>query len=518
MAKLAPDYAGLLARHAKIHGALFGRMRLDLGGGADHALTTEELLAKTTDAEPSRALIEKEFDAGRYNIISSTGELPPNLQGVWGGTYDPALGQRLHPQRQRPLGHRRQPDGQHARADAGLHVLHRVARPLAGDQREALFGARGIVLPSRSTTHGYNNAFAAEFPGGILGRRAPAWAAHFFYDYYLYTGDREFLAGHALPFMEKAALFFEDYLYEGPDGKYVFTPTQSPENTPGNTKSQVTFNATMDVAVAKELLRNTIAASRELGVNADKIPVWEKMLAKMPDYMIDEDGSIKEWLTPRLDEQRRPPPLLAALSALRRHAGGDRPEPRAAGRVQAAASSSSSTATGQRDNQSGFMSFGLVQLGQAAASLGEGELAYRCLVHLVNRFWLQQPRLDAQRQVAVQHGHQRRHAGGDHQDAGGFGSRRRSGCCPPARQPGPRGRSKASCAAARSRSSAWPGTARRSRRPSLGQGAGHPAVRARGDRHGGRHEGRGWDPGRGRREEPHALACPPAGRSRSRSG
>ncbi len=34
------------------------------------------------------------------------------------------------------------------------------------------------------------------------------------------------------------------------------------------------------------------------------------------------------------------------------------------------------------------MSFGLVQLGQAATSLGERELAYHCLKHLVNRFWL----------------------------------------------------------------------------------------------------------------------------------
>ena len=25
------------------------------------------------------------------------------------------------------------------------------------------------------------------------------------------------------------------------------------------------------------------------------------MLAKMPDYMIDDDGIIKEWLTPRLE-------------------------------------------------------------------------------------------------------------------------------------------------------------------------------------------------------------------------
>jgi hypothetical protein len=38
--------------------------------------------------------------------------------------------------------------------------------------------------------------------------------------------------------------------------------------------------------------------------------------------------------------------------------------------------------------RSGFMSFGLVQLGQAATSLGENELAYECLKHLVNRFWL----------------------------------------------------------------------------------------------------------------------------------
>src|SRR5512143_2719270 len=100
--------------------------------------------------------------------------------------------------------------------------------------------------------------------------------------------------------MEKAALFFEDYLFEGPDGKYVFSPTQSPENDRSNTRSQTTFNATMDVAAAKELLQSTIAASRELGANRDKIPVWEKMLAKMPAYLVNGDGAVQEWLTPQL--------------------------------------------------------------------------------------------------------------------------------------------------------------------------------------------------------------------------
>src|SRR5439155_7171782 len=36
----------------------------------------------------------------------------------------------------------------------------------------------------------------------------------------------------------------------------------------------------------------------------------------------------------------------------------------------------------------GYMSFGLVQLGQAAASLGDKDLAYRSFRPLVNRYWL----------------------------------------------------------------------------------------------------------------------------------
>jgi hypothetical protein len=89
LSKIAGDYGQLVERHARLHGELFKRVRLDLGGGADHQLTSEELIAKSSDEAPSRALIEKTFDAGRYNIISSTGELPPTLQGVWAGTWDP---------------------------------------------------------------------------------------------------------------------------------------------------------------------------------------------------------------------------------------------------------------------------------------------------------------------------------------------------------------------------------------------------------------------------------------------
>lgn len=45
----------------------------------------------------------------------------------------------------------------------------------------------------------------------------------FYWDYYLYTRNREFLRRRALPFMEESVAFFEDFLTEGADGKYIVT-------------------------------------------------------------------------------------------------------------------------------------------------------------------------------------------------------------------------------------------------------------------------------------------------------
>ena len=333
----------------------------------------------------SRALIEKQFDAARYNIISATGELPPNLQGVWGGTYVPGWASDYTHNGNVPSAIAANLMGNMPELTLAYTSYIESLVPDMELNAKHLFGARGIVLPSRTTTHGYNNALAPNFAGGMWVSGA-GWAAHYFYDYYLHTGDRKFLADHALPFMEKATLFFEDYLYEGPDGKYVFSPTTSPENTPSNTDSQATFNATMDVSVARELLRNTIAASRELGRNSDKIPVWEEMLGKMPDYMITDSGIIKEWLTPKLannDAHRHSSQLYALYDGM--------PEEIAASpELQAAFRKSVEYKLKEhwQEDQRGFMSFGLVQLGQVSTSLGEGELAYHCLKHLVNRFWL----------------------------------------------------------------------------------------------------------------------------------
>lgn len=220
------------------------------------------------------------------------GDRSPALAGIWGGTYTPPWsGDYTHNGNVQSaissvlMGN--MPKLMKAYTDYMESIIHYMEI-----NANNMFGARGIVLPSRSSTTAFNNAMNASFAGGFWVAGA-AWASHYFYDYYLYTGHTKFLADHALPFMKKSVLFFEDYLYTGPDGKYIFSPRQSPENTPKNSNSQGSFNATMDMAAAKELIQSTITASQTLGVNSDKIDLWTSILKVMPAYMINEEDMVK---------------------------------------------------------------------------------------------------------------------------------------------------------------------------------------------------------------------------------
>jgi len=387
LAKISPDYEALLAGQAKLHGELFNRVKLDLGGSAgDHKKSTEELLDISTWEDINLALLEKQFDAGRHNIISSTGKLPPNLQGIWGGTYVPNWASDFTHNGNVPSAIAANLPGNMPELTPAYTSYIESLLPDLQLNAKHLFGARGVVLPSRTSTNGYNNAYEKNFAGGMWVAGAGK-AARFFYDYYLFTGDKDFLAKHAVPYMEQVALFFEDYLYEDEKGQYIFSPTQSPENWPAGSKSQATFNATMDVAVAKEVIGNLIQASRILGINADKLAFWEAMLKKMPPYMLNEDGIIKEWLTPKLgnNDAHRHSSQLYPLYYVMPDEIDQNPKLKEGFRK----SVEFKLAEHWKDKEDrGFMSFGLIQLGQVVSTLGDGELSLLCLRHLVNRFWL----------------------------------------------------------------------------------------------------------------------------------
>lgn len=391
--KIKPDYAALLARHAKVHGALFNRARLDLGGGTDHKLTSEELLAKSCAMKYPAALLGKEFDAARYAVISSSGDLFPNLQGIWSGTYGPTWSGDFTL-------------NGNVECAIGANLSANMAECLLPffDYLEAhmeefrinakrFYDCRGIFVPSRASSHGLKNSFDGNWCMTFWTAGA-GWMSQFYYDYYLYTGDKKFLRDRALPFMREAALFYEDFLIEGPNGKLMFSPSYSPENHPGNSDSQACINAAMDLGVARELLRNCIAASKALGTGEDDIRRWTAIYAKLPDYQI-KDGAVKEWSTPLLDDNnahRHASHLYELLAGMPDAIATNAPLREAFGvtlenRLDVRRAEFAPGGKGPSGRPPGEMAFGIVQQGLAAASLRQGEDCGEIINWLSHNYW-----------------------------------------------------------------------------------------------------------------------------------
>jgi len=386
------DFDVLLARHARIHGGVFNRVNMDLGGGADRNLSSEELIRKSTFGNLNPALLEKVFDAGRYNILSSSGELFPYLQGLWTGTYGP------------PWSGSYTLNGnvQTAIAANMSANLAECLLPFFGFMEDhidelrlnakQLFGCRGICFPSVASTHLLNNHFDANWCMTFWTAGA-GWASYFFYDYYEYTGDKEFLSTRAYPFMKEAALFYEDFLTKGEDCKYIFSPSYSPENNPSNSKAQASVNAAMDIGVARQLLNNCISAATILKTDADKVKQWKRMLADMPEYLVNEKGALKEWATPLLadnESHRHCSHLYALYYGIPDEMAADTKLLNAfdeALKVKINLRRREFKGESVNGRPPGEMAFGLVLQGFVAASLRKADVCAELVDWLSNKYW-----------------------------------------------------------------------------------------------------------------------------------
>jgi alpha-L-fucosidase 2 len=384
LGKLGGHFGKLLSAHVKIHKALFDRVSIDLGGNSENSkLSTEQMLDKAQSGVFNPALAEKEFYAARYHLISAIGINPPNLQGIWGGTTSAPWSGDYTTNGNLPVAISSLLSAN--LPELMLPTFNLLERNMKDFETNAkvLFNAGGIHVPSRLSSHGLNNHFDATWPMTFWTAGA-AWYGMYYYDYYLYTGDKEFLRNRALPFMEKAAKFYEDFLIKGTNGKYMFIPSYSPENNPANNPSQACINATMDVMAANQLLTNCINASQTLNINADKVAKWKQMLADMPPYEINSDGELREWMWPGIKENHAHrhvshlyglfdmmDPIVKNNSALQ----------------TACRKVIEQRMKIRRQDNGGVMVFGLVQLGCAASNLHEAETAYDILGWLSAKYW-----------------------------------------------------------------------------------------------------------------------------------
>ncbi len=291
----------LLAEQERDFSAIFNKTRLTLT--EEENTSNEQLFLNSYGGKVDIRFIEKMADFGRYLLISSSVgcEYPANLQGLWNGAYSPAWACTFFNNENIQMAYWQAYAGNLSEATLPLFNLYDKFKDDYRENAKNLFGCRGILLPLFMDNS--NGKKENTQPHVLYWTGSSAWISAIYYDYYLYTGDEKFLLERAYPFMKESALFYEDFMVYDERGKLKSYPSNSPENSPdgdfdGAKMISVSINATMDFALLKELLTNLISASQRLGIDEKERGTWMKMLSSIPEYEINEDGAIKEWMHP----------------------------------------------------------------------------------------------------------------------------------------------------------------------------------------------------------------------------
>ncbi|MCU6792454.1 glycoside hydrolase family 95 protein [Paenibacillus sp. WQ 127069] len=308
------SYEQLLERHTALHRPLYRSASLILDDEQEDLRSNERLLLDAYEGEAPLALVRKMWAYGRYLFLSGTAAAeeaePFGLYGLWGGDYRLVWSHNMANENIQMM---------YWHAHVGglgelVPTLFRYYEGLMDDFRDnarKLYGCRGIYIPAGSTPGiGVPNQIV---PVILNWTGAAGWLARHYDEHFRFTGDLRFLQEMAIPFMREALQFYEDFLVTDEDGLYKMYPSVSPENTPLNFMPMdgkplahpmpTAINATMDVAILKELLQHLIEANRTIDGYHEDAQKWSRMLERLPTYRVNKDGAVCEWIHPAFEDR-----------------------------------------------------------------------------------------------------------------------------------------------------------------------------------------------------------------------
>ena len=297
LSELSDSYEELLSSHSKEHGEMFRRMQLDLGSASEwKEIPTEQMLATIEEKGVTPLFLEQIHAMGRYLLISSCGKYPPPLQGIWGGgwkpdwiggfVWDSNINLAISAASMSNL------------PECAESYCSYVERLLPGWRLNAknYLGCRGfIVAHYNDPENGYLTHFGASFPW-MCWPGGAGWNLRPFYEYAMLMGDNEALEKRVLPLYREMADFYEDFLVLGSDSSFHITPSVSPENTPVGSNTWLSKDATMDVAIAREVFSILLDMGKQFDLPQEERLKWKFYLDRLPEYRINEDGALAEWV------------------------------------------------------------------------------------------------------------------------------------------------------------------------------------------------------------------------------
>jgi len=298
-------YETLLADHTADYKELFDRVGFDLGGTAP-ALTTDQLLSgykggSLSDSD-KKYLEELYFQYGRYLLIASSrgDSLPANLQGIWNRVNNPPWGSDYHININLQMNY--WPAYVTNIAETALPMVEYMDS-LREPGRVTAEAYHGIESTPENPEQGFvahtqNTPFGWTCPGWSFSwgwsTSAVAWMMQNVYDYYEFTQDKEYLEETIWPMLRETALFWDQVLvYDQASGRWVSSPTYSPEHGP------YTIGNTFEQTLVYELINMFKDAMSELGSNSvEDIALLDSLTekqSKMKPLTIGSWGQIWEW-------------------------------------------------------------------------------------------------------------------------------------------------------------------------------------------------------------------------------
>lgn len=296
------SYEQLKERHLEDYQQLFNRVELDLGGECPQ-LPTDQMMKNYRAGTYDLAVEEMIYQFGRYLTIAGSREgdpLPTNLCGIWMiGSAGPFWGADFHFNVNVQMNY--WPAYSTNLAECGT-VFNDFMESLVEPGR--VTAGQSCALPTEvGTPIGEGNGFLVHTQNNPFGCTAPfgsqeygwniggsSWALQNVYDYYLYTGDTEYLRTKIYPMLKEMANFWNQFLwYSEYQKRLVVGPSVSAEQGP-------TVNGTTyDQSIVWELYKMAIEASEILNVDKTEREVWKEKQAQLNPIIIGKEGQVKEW-------------------------------------------------------------------------------------------------------------------------------------------------------------------------------------------------------------------------------
>lgn len=301
------DDKELYLNHTADYQRYFKRVSFQLRDSSDHhkqqTIPADERLKAYAKGAYDPALESLYFQFGRYLLISCSrpGSPPANLQGIWNkelrapwsSNYTININTQMNywPAELTNLSEMHQPLLDFLQ---GLSITGKKTA-------QQFYGTRGWVAHHNSDLWALSNAV------GDLGNGSPIWAnwpmggnwlSQHLYEHYLFTGDKKFLREQAYPIMKGAAVFSLDWLVKDKNGYLVTAPSTTPENTFKDSTGReqgVSVATTMDMSIIRDLFRNVMEASAELGIDQSFSDTLKQAYSQLYPLQIGKKGQLLEW-------------------------------------------------------------------------------------------------------------------------------------------------------------------------------------------------------------------------------